>query len=338
MNINNRDLSGEGLMNISGENTSFTNTQESNNDNPAENVSQQQYPGGIGPIELSFFYPQVQPPSQPIVNGIGPFFQTFPVLPTNLPGNLPTNITMRIVGNQDLLNNQIRRTEILNRLGNMLNANIIIDGEFDEAQNMNQNTFEDALLQSMATDTKRPDILKESVYESWEKKKYEDMSEEFKKENTSCYITFEDYKNDDVVVNMPCGHTMSENAAKDWFRINHKCPFCMKKYESRQMTDEEYQIYRQELEKNNNDQETREEQDDEERENEILATSIDNETEDDNQSQENNTIPDPRFNNNLLQTIIQNTFNRNTYADEFYNRRQEEIELQRAIEESMRIQ
>ena len=341
MNINNTfytsNLSGE-IMNISGENTNLINNQESNTDISSENVSSsisadtipedgqrepqfipsQQFRNNDGPIELAFYYPQTQ------TNNMGSFFQQFQ--------NLPMNISMRVIGDNDIINNQTRRTAILNRLGNILNnANIVIDnGTFDESQN--QNTFENILQQSMTIDTKRPNILKETVYESWEKKKYEEMSDEFKKENTSCYITFEDYKNEDIVVNMSCGHSMSESAAKDWFRINYKCPFCMKKYDSRQMTDEEYQIYREELEKN------KEDNPEEQEENEIVATSVDNEIPEDNETPENNNVPEPRMNNNLLQTIIQNTIYSNTYYDELYNRRQEELELQRTIERSMQIQ
>jgi hypothetical protein len=107
----------------------------------------------------------------------------------------------------------------------------------------NQRNVRNILNQSLHEDTKRPYILNDDQFESWESYKYSDMSETFRSENTSCPITCEDYTDDTVIVKMPCGHYITEEAAKKWFSQNCVCPFCRTEFEKREMTDDEYEKY-----------------------------------------------------------------------------------------------
>jgi hypothetical protein len=163
---------------------------------------------------------------------------------TNMPYRTTVSASGNITGsNYSVLRNRERRYNILNRLGNIFNNPVL-----RESNNLLSQSIQNSFLNS---DTYRLKILKEEEYEKWEKKKYKDMDDEFKENNKECSITMEDYNDDDIVVKMPCGHYMSETACKDWFGINYKCPFCRKEFDNRFMSDSEYNTYRQKIDDEN---------------------------------------------------------------------------------------
>ena len=208
-----------------------------------------------------------------------------------------------------------------------------------EPINQNNTTFEDFVNSTMGNDTKRLMVLSNEEYNKWEKKKYSEMPKVFRDENLSCPITCEDYNNDTILVKMPCSHIMSEEACKEWFKINYKCPFCRKEFENREMNDEEYEIYKQTIEKQTTNE---------------PPTNQDDISTDSDDIDDMNYIPElsfnsrQLFNSNPILSRLQNIMNmpirnnmtsrinysfpppRQTYIN------QEELDLQRALEESMK--
>jgi hypothetical protein len=257
------------------------------------------------------------------------------------PSNLPHRNSNT---NYQILRNRERRYNILNQLGNILNNPILMES--------NNLQFQNVLQTSLTNDTRRLMILKEEEYAQWEKKRYTDMPQEFKDNNKECSITMEEYTENDVVVKMPCGHTMSELACKDWFSINYKCPFCRREYDNRLMTDEEYAIYRRKLDNENRSVERPSNQGEEDVDDEATTEEEEDDIDIESQVPITGTNTNQLSNNQALGILLRNTLGNTQPITRLYYTntngmnvrdyealaRQEELDLQRAIEESMRSQ
>jgi hypothetical protein len=151
---------------------------------------------------------------------------------------------------QSSANNSANINTYLNEINQLIRNSM-------ELNNINGNNDINQIIRNSMEmlDTKRPFILADGQLESWEKNKYSDMSDEFKTENPTCPITFDDYEDDSMIVTMPCGHNISMDAANQWFKLNHVCPFCRKEFEKREMNDDEYEKYKNDLQQENTSQE-----------------------------------------------------------------------------------
>ena len=45
-------------------------------------------------------------------------------------------------------------------------------------------------------------------------------------ETKQCPITLNNFKENEIIIKLPCNHIFSKNAIKEWFSNNSTCPFC----------------------------------------------------------------------------------------------------------------
>ena len=71
-------------------------------------------------------------------------------------------------------------------------------------------------------------VIKKNIFDTLNQCIYSDLSEE-NKINKLCPISLEKFKNDEIVLQLPCGHIFKVEEIKEWLLNNsHKCPVCRK--------------------------------------------------------------------------------------------------------------
>ena len=72
-----------------------------------------------------------------------------------------------------------------------------------------------------------PNVINSDVLNSLEVKKYYELDDELKNNNTRDSITLEEFKDDDEVRVLPCNHVFLKDSIDHWLTQNsHKCPVC----------------------------------------------------------------------------------------------------------------
>lgn len=80
---------------------------------------------------------------------------------------------------------------------------------------------------SLQEDVKK--VLKPNILEELELIKYNKLSPELKEENKICPISSEEYKEEDLLRKLPCGHLfLATNVDKWLIEESHLCPLCRK--------------------------------------------------------------------------------------------------------------
>jgi len=109
--------------------------------------------------------------------------------------------------------------------------NLRANNMFNPQQNMNR-IFLNGISRLLQPPPPMEDVqlvLKKNVYDKLEKTLYKDLSDEEKKENPTCPLSLDEYKDDDLMVRLPCKHLFAEQSIKSWLLDdNHTCPVCRK--------------------------------------------------------------------------------------------------------------
>lgn len=72
-----------------------------------------------------------------------------------------------------------------------------------------------------------PLVITDDSFNNLRKCTYESLEEDIKKINTKSMITLEEFKNEDIVIVLPCKHVFLEEEITNWLKENsHKCPSC----------------------------------------------------------------------------------------------------------------
>ena len=103
----------------------------------------------------------------------------------------------------------------LNNLNNINNNNNFFINSFLNINQQNENNDD------------IPIVITESSFSKLKMYKYSDIDNNIKQNNIKCMITLEDFKDDNIVLLLPCNHIFSYDEIRDWLKNNsYKCPSC----------------------------------------------------------------------------------------------------------------
>ena len=176
---------------------------------------------------------------------INSFFESYPIVYNNMRSiinyNSINNFTPRLDLNtntrvdtlfNNIINNPLINNDVIeNQSASLLysyNPNRIIRRNFTTRilETIN-NILSDQQIEEEMEDI--PIVLTEEAYEVLEKKKYIELDENIRNEYKQCSISMEEFKDDTLIIRLPCNHYFSDDFAKKWLLENsHKCPLCRK--------------------------------------------------------------------------------------------------------------
>lgn len=149
--------------------------------------------------------------------------------------NVSNNYLHNLIG--DLSNNrQLQLRTIIDNLINSTNSNfplmnnyVMSNSQISQQQHLN------ALLRNTLY-AKTP--YKKIISEKGEKQLKEVEYKKEKYNQTSCCITFEDFKENQKVILLPCNHLFEPNAIKTWLKEeSNKCPICRHELDFKEVKD-----------------------------------------------------------------------------------------------------
>ena len=149
--------------------------------------------------------------------------------------NVSNNYLHNLIG--DLSNNrQLQLRTIIDNLINSTNSNfplmnnyVMSNSQISQQQHLN------ALLRNTLY-ARTP--YKKIISEKGEKQLKEVEYKKEKYNQTSCCITFEDFKENQKVILLPCNHLFEPNAIKTWLKEeSNKCPICRHELDFKEVKD-----------------------------------------------------------------------------------------------------
>ena len=97
--------------------------------------------------------------------------------------------------------------------------------EEEERRRRNEIDFENDFYDS-EDDYEREDNINDIINKLPERKLKIEDDYKFNEENKRCIICFDDFKNDDYVIYLPCFHFYHKKCIISWIKTMPSCPFC----------------------------------------------------------------------------------------------------------------
>lgn len=151
--------------------------------------------------------------------------------------NVSNDYLHNLIG--DLSNNrQAQLRSIITNLLNNTNSNFPLMNNYvmSNSQISQQQHLNNLLRNTLYTKTPYKKILSEKG----EQQLKEVLYKKEKYNQTSCCITFEDFKENQKVILLPCNHLFESNAIKTWLKEeSNKCPICRYELDFKEVKDKD---------------------------------------------------------------------------------------------------